>query len=74
MTDDEWAQQRERAILAAFQSGRPVFGDTDGELRYADGDHETLPDDIGVPQAPIPCATVQLTWWARMKRWFGGRS
>jgi hypothetical protein len=34
MTDDEWDLKRNRAILAAFQIGRPVFADSDGELRY----------------------------------------
>jgi hypothetical protein len=45
MTDNEWEQQRQRAILAAFQTGRPVFADTDGELRYTDGDREQLAED-----------------------------
>lgn len=74
MTDDEWERQRKRVILAAMQTGRPVFAGSDGELRYADGDHEALADDVGVPKAPIPKVTVRLTWWARVRRWFGVRS
>ena len=70
MTDDEWEQRRERSIRAAFQTGRPVFADSNGELRYADGDGEQLPDDVGVFQKPLPEATMRITWWARMKRWF----
>ena len=58
MTDDEWEKQRSRAVLAAFQTGRPVFADTDGELRYADGTGEQLPTDIGVEQQPVPRATA----------------
>ena len=42
MTDDEYEQRRKRAILAAFQTGRPVFADSEGELRYADGDRAPL--------------------------------
>ena len=74
MTDDEWEKQRARAVLAAFQTGRPVFADTDGELRYADGSGERLPDHAGVPQTPLPGATVEVTWWERFKRRIGRRS
>ena len=58
MTDDEWEKQRQRSILAAFQTGRPVFGDSEGVLRYVDGDHETVPPDIGVAKQPVPQATA----------------
>jgi hypothetical protein len=58
VTDDEYEQRRSRAILAAFQTGRPVFADSDGEMRYADGDREPLADDVGVVMQPIPRATA----------------
>jgi hypothetical protein len=74
MTDDEYEQHRNRAILAAFQTGRPVFADSDGEIRYADGDKEPLADDVGVPKTPLSSAAIQLTWRQRMWRWLGGRS
>lgn len=73
MTDDDWEKRRNRSILAAFQTGRPVFGDTDGVLRYADGDGEPLPDDVGVPkgaafEAAIQEAPIQPSWWERLWR------
>lgn len=73
MTDEDWEKRRERSILAAFQTGRPVFSDTEGELRYADGDCEPLPDDVGVPNVEVATATahetsIQLSWWGRLKR------
>ena len=58
MTDDEWEKQRSRAILAAFQTGRPVFADTDGELRYADGTRDQVCADVGVATQPVPRATA----------------
>lgn len=72
MTDDEWEQHRQRAILAAFQTGRPVLADSDGELSYADGDRTRLADDVGVPKTALPKATTRRSWWARVKRWMGG--
>lgn len=72
MTDD-WESRRDRAILAAFQTGRPVFADSDGEMCYVDGDGERLADDVGVPQTPLPDAVVKVSWWSRVRRWFGGR-
>jgi hypothetical protein len=60
VTDEEWEKQRARAILAAFQTGRPVFADSEGEMRYVDGNGERLPDEVGVPQAPIPKATMEV--------------
>ena len=79
MTDDDWEKRRDRSILAAFQTGRPVFGDTDGVLRYADGDGEPLPDDVGVPRGEVPKATahetpIQLSWWERLWRRVRGRA
>lgn len=71
MTDDEWEARRKRAILAAFQTGRPVFADSDGEMRFADGDRELLAEGVGMPKTAVPRET---TWWSRVKRWFGGRS
>ena len=58
MTDDEWEQQRRRTILAAFQTGRPVFADTDGVLRYTDGSREEVPADVGVAKQQVPRATA----------------
>jgi hypothetical protein len=72
MTDDDWEKHRQRSILAAFQTGRPVFGDSNGVLRYVDGDREPLADDVGLPQAPLPGATVKRSWWERFKRRFRG--
>lgn len=60
MTDEEWEKQRKRAILAAFQTGRPVFADSEGEMRYVDGNGERLPDEVGVTKAPIPKATAAV--------------
>jgi hypothetical protein len=71
VTDDEWEKQRQRVILAAFQTGRPVFADSDGEMRYADGGHEPLDAGIGIPKTPLPDATVKLSWWKRFTRRFG---
>jgi hypothetical protein len=47
VTDDEWEQQRSRAILTALQTGRPVFADSDGVLRYIDGAREPVTDAAG---------------------------
>ena len=58
MTNEEWERQRIRAIMGAFQTGRPVFADTDGELRYGDGDREKVAADVGVTAQPIPRATA----------------
>ena len=71
MNDEEWEQQRMRSIMAAFQTGRPVFGDSEGRLEFADGDHERVGDDVGWTGADVPVAKVRISWWARMKRWFG---
>ena len=71
MNDDEWDKRRDRAILAAFQTGRPVFADTDGEMRYADGAGEPLADEVGVPAAPVPMATAQIARAARASYWAG---
>lgn len=64
MTDDEWEKRRDRAIAAAFQTGRPVFADNEGELRYVDGDREAVPAtvgaDIGISMEPIPQASPSL--------------
>lgn len=58
MTDEEWEKQRTRAVLTAFQTGRPVFADTDGVLRYTDGAKETVPTDVGVGEPPVRQATA----------------
>ena len=47
MTEDEWEKRRDRAIMAAFQTGRPVFADSEGTLRYTDGAKEEVPLDVG---------------------------
>jgi hypothetical protein len=76
MTDEEWEKRRMRAAMTAFQTGRPVLADSEGELRYADGNCEPLGDEIGVPKTPLPDATMKtvakLTWRERLRRWFGG--
>ena len=84
MPDDEWKARRDRAVLAAFETGRPVFGDTDGELRFDDGDREPVPDDVGrdgkviddfageVQQPPSTPPTAKLSWRTRLWRWLGG--
>jgi hypothetical protein len=74
VTDEEWEKQRKRAILAAFQTGRPVFADSEGEMRYVDGNGERLPDEIGVPKASMPVAKTHISWWTRFGRWLRGRS
>jgi hypothetical protein len=78
MGDDDWEKLRDRSILAAFQTGRPVFGDTEsGVLRYADGDCEPLPNDVGVPKAEVATAREapsQPSWWERLWRCVRGRA
>jgi hypothetical protein len=66
VTDDDWEEQRNRAILAAFQTGRTVFADTDGELRFADGNQEAVPEDVGRAASPLPGAQ---TLASRAERW-----
>lgn len=48
MTDDEWEEHRNRAISTAFLTGRPTCADTNGVLRYADGDQEAISVDVDV--------------------------
>ena len=69
MTNEEWAKQRMRAIMAAFQTGRPVVADTDGELRHADGVRESLPADVAVARQPVPRAMALATRVHRASRW-----
>jgi hypothetical protein len=33
----------ERAVRAAFETGRPVFADSDGRLQFCDGEQEDVP-------------------------------
>lgn len=68
MTDDEWEQQRSRAVLAAFQTGRPIFADSEGELRYADGDQAPVAEDVGVAKQPVPRAIALLVRAERASR------
>lgn len=51
MTDDEWEEHRNRAISAAFLTGRPTCADNNGVLRYVDGDQEAISVD-GVVAPP----------------------
>lgn len=60
MTDEEWDKQRHRAILAAFQTGRPVFADTEGVLRYADGSKEPLAADVGIVHPASPATECAM--------------
>ena len=77
MNDPEWDKQRERAIWAAFQTGRPVFADSDGELRYADGEGEAVAQDVGLPKEEDSSQTTAVghrsgpSWWTRLWRWWG---
>jgi hypothetical protein len=80
MTDEEWEQRRDRAIAAAFQTGRAVFADSEGQLRYADGDCELIAADVGVIEnppvkspLPLPRATVRRSWWSRARSWLETR-
>lgn len=72
MDDETWEKQRVRSILAAIQTGRRVFADSDGVLRYADGDREPLADDVGLSKEPLPLAKVKLSLWSRVWRWIRG--
>ena len=69
MTDDEWEKQRRSVVLAVFQTGRPVFADTDGELRFVDGAKELVPADVGVPKAPVPRARALAVRAERASHW-----
>ena len=60
MDKGAWDRQRERAILAAFQTGRPVLADSEGAMHYADVDLSKK----GPPKAEI----VKRSWWARLRR------
>jgi hypothetical protein len=53
--NEEREKQRSRAITVAFKTGRPVFADTDGMLRYTDGAKESV-DTEGVDPS-VPRAT-----------------
>lgn len=74
MTDDDWEEQRNRAILAAFQTGRTVFADTEGELRFADGNQEAVPQDVGLARQPIPQAQQLAKRAERASRFAFGMS
>lgn len=70
MNDEEWERQRQRSIMAAFQTGRPTFADSDGVLKFADGNEEPVSDDIGWSGAGVPVATVKTSWWTRLRKAF----
>lgn len=74
MTDDEWELKRNHAILAAFQSGRPVFADSEGELRYVDGAGEAVPDEVGVSTHGMPRAKLAFRRAARASYWAAATS
>lgn len=65
MTDDDWDRHRDRAIMAALQTGRAVLADTDGELRYADGNREPLADDSSVVKSPAVASAARAERWSR---------
>lgn len=72
MTNDEWEKLRIRSIMAAFQTGRPVLADSDGQLRYTDSQREQVAADVGVEKQAIPRAMTQTpSWWSRAKCWIG---
>ena len=66
MNDAVWNEQRERAILPVFKTGRPVFGDSDGVLRYVDGDCEPVVGDAGLSKTGL--APVKRPWWSVWQR------
>jgi hypothetical protein len=71
VSDAEWELKKNRAVLTAFQTGRPVFADSEGELRFVDGDGEpvSVPDEAGVPVEKLPRAKVALRKAARASYW-----
>jgi hypothetical protein len=62
---------RYRAALAAFQSGRPVFANTEGEMRYVDGDCEPVVGAAG--GLPMAITLARPSLWARIWRRIRGR-
>jgi hypothetical protein len=68
VSDAEWELKKNRAVLTAFQTGRPVFADSEGELRFVDGDGEPVPDDLGEPVV-VPRAQAALRKAARASHW-----
>ena len=67
MDNGAWDRQRERAILAEIQTGRPVLADSDGAMHYADGGREPVADDVG-GREPVATEIVKRSWWARLRR------
>lgn len=68
MTDDEWEEHRNRAISAAFLTGRPTFADNNGVMRFADGDQEVIPADIGGTPMPLPLEPKSPTIYTKAMR------
>jgi hypothetical protein len=65
MTDEEWEQHRNKAIMAAFTSGRTVFADTDGEMKY----YDDAGGEVVEKQQPLPKANIKLSWWKQLLSW-----
>jgi hypothetical protein len=65
MTDEEWEQHRNRAMMEAFTTGRSVFADNTGKLKYYDGAGE----DVDPPAQPLPKANIRLSWWKQLLSW-----
>lgn len=65
MNDNEWEQHRNRAIMEAFNTGRTVFADSDGELKYFD----EKGGNVDPPKEPLPKANIKLSWWKQLLSW-----
>lgn len=69
MNDDEWNRLRNRAILEALRTGRSVFVDSDGQLRYGDSASDDVEDAaMDLPQVVLP----KPSWWLRVRQRWGG--
>lgn len=70
MTDEEWEKHRNRTISLAFSTGRPIMGDSEGNLKYADTGE---PVDVNATPKLTPKVSVieRKSWWQRFKDWIG---
>lgn len=69
MSDPDWEARRSRAVMAAMQTGRPVFVGADGIMRFGDGAQEPVGDELGYIGKWVPiAATVRPSWWTRLKK------